>query len=151
MIQSICGADCEQCGFGKNIGCKGCTPTNGCPFGTKCFIAEYIRLGGMEGYRLLVEQLTNELNGLGIPGMPTIHELFPINGTFVNLAYPMPSGKSVKLLDDTAIYLGNQVECMFNDGSLNKYFGLVAGLNFLLVSEYGENCTDPQIVVYQQR
>lgn len=60
-------------------------------------------------------------------------------------------GKTVKLLDDNDIYLGNQVECGFNDGELIKCFGLVAGLDFILVSEYGENCSSLEIIVYKKR
>ena len=63
----------------------------------------------------------------------------------------MPNGNNVKLLDDKNIYLCNQVECEFNDGELIRCFGLVADMNFLLVSEYGANCSDPQIVVLKKR
>lgn len=151
MKKSICGADCDGCGYGKNCGCVGCTESVGCPFGKKCFVAQYINMSGEAGYALFKEKLAEEFNELNIPGMPKIHELYPLNGNFVNLPYIMPSGESVKLLDDRAIYLGNQVECEFNDGSLMRCFGLVAGMDFLLVSEYGENCTDPEIVVYKKR
>lgn len=150
-MKSICGADCENCGYGKNSGCKGCENTNGCPFGKQCFIASYIKLSGMENYMAFQNQLIEEFNSLNIDGMPKISQLFPLNGAFVNLAYPMPNGKHVKLLDDNEIYLGNQVECEFNDGSIVKCFGLVAGMDFLLVCEYGENCTDPEIIVYKKR
>ena len=151
MRQSICGVDCNNCGYGKAKGCMGCADSNGCPFDKKCFIAQYINTGGVDGYHLFKEKLVEEFNSLNIPGMPKIHELFPLNGAFVNLAYPMPSGKAVKLLDDKEIYLGNQVESEFNDGELIKCYGLVAGMDFLLVSEYGANCTEPEIVVYKKR
>lgn len=151
MQKSICGADCENCGFGKNNGCAGCTESNGCPFGKKCFIAQYINMGGEDSYNLFKENLIEEFNALNIPGMPKIHELFALNGAYVNLAYPMPNGNTVKLLDDKQIYLGNQVECEFNDGELARCYGLVAGLDFLLVCEYGANCTDPEIIVYKKR
>lgn len=151
MKKSICGADCDNCGYGKNSGCKGCVESQGCPFGKKCFIAQYINTGGSDSYNLFKENLIEEFNSLNIPGMPKINELFPLNGSFVNLAYPMPSGNTVKLLDDKEIYLGNQVECEFNDGELIKCYGLVAGMDFLLVSEYGANCTDPEIIVYKKR
>ena len=75
-----------------------CITIIGIPFGKQCFIAEYIRLGGQENYRLLQETLIDELNALQVPGMPKIHELFALCGAFVNLAYPMPGGDSVKLL-----------------------------------------------------
>lgn len=92
-----------------------------------------------------------EFNELNIDGMPEITERYALNGAFVNLAYDMPSGHKIKLLDDKGIYLGTQVECEFNDGSEIKCFGLVAGIDFLLVSEYGANCTNPQLVVFAKR
>lgn len=88
---------------------------------------------------------------MNIEGMPKIEELYALNGYYVNLAYPMPNGFEVKILDDSEIYLGTQVECEFNDGSLIKCFGLVAGMDFLLVSEYGINCSDPKIVLFKRR
>ena len=151
MKKAICGADCTRCDYGKTGGCKGCLESKGCPFGKQCFIAEYIRLGGQDSYRLWQEKLIEEVNALQIPGMPKIHELFALCGAFVNLAYPMPNKKAVKLLDDNEIYLGNQVECEFNDGELIKCYGLVAGLDFILVCEYGENCSSPEIIVFKSR
>ena len=148
---SICGADCGNCGYGKSNNCKGCVESKGCPFGKRCFVATYIQTGGKENYNLFKKQLIAEFNSLDIDGMSKIDELFPLNGAFVNLAYPMPNGKTVKLLDDKEIYLGNQVESEFNDGSVQKCFGLVAGMDFLLVCEYGVNCTDPEIVVFKKR
>ena len=63
----------------------------------------------------------------------------------------MPNGNTVKLLDDDAIYLGNQVECEFNNDDDVRCFGLVAGMDFLLVCEYGKNCTNPELIVYKKR
>jgi len=83
--------------------------------------------------------------------MPKIDELYAINGSYVNLAYPMPNGYEMKLLDDKEVYLCNQVACEFNDDEMIKYFGLVAGMDFLLVAAYGENCTAPELIVYQKR
>lgn len=45
-MKSICGTDCNNCGYGKNKQCKGCTALNSCSFGKKCFIASYIQMGG---------------------------------------------------------------------------------------------------------
>lgn len=149
MKKSICGADCTSCEFGKNNACKGCEKSKGCPFGKQCFIAKQINKGGMEGYKRLKEKLIEEFNALNVCGMPKIKELYPLNGAFVNLEYPIPSGKTVKLLDNEAIYLGNQVECELSDKE--KCYGLVSGMDFLLVCEYGENGTEPEIVVYKKR
>lgn len=32
-MESICGADCSNCDYGKNNNCKGCKTTGECPFG----------------------------------------------------------------------------------------------------------------------
>lgn len=151
MKKSICGADCDNCGYGKNNKCSGCAESKGCPFGKRCFIADYIKTGGEKRYNSFVEELIGEFNSLNIPGMPQVPELYPLNGAYVNLEYPMPNGKTVKLLDDREIYLGNQLESEFNDGSVIRCFGLIAGMDFLLVCEYGENCSDPEIIVYKKR
>lgn len=150
-MKSICGADCTNCGYGKMHHCKGCEKSGGCPFGKQCFIYKYIKTGGQENFEIIKKQIMDEFNSLNIPGMPIIDELYAMNGAYVNLAYPMPSGYEVKLLDDNQIYLCNQVECEFNDGELIKCYGLVAGMDFLLVSEYGENCADPEIIIYKKR
>lgn len=150
-MESICGADCNNCGYGKKQNCKGCKATGGCPFGKKCFVAKYILTGGKESFEELKTQLINEINDLKIPGMPKINELNALNGSFVNLNYPLPNGENARLLDDNDIYLGNQVECEFNDGELIRCFGVIANMSFILVSEYGPNGDNPEIVIYKKR
>lgn len=150
-MDSICGADCDNCGYGKSNNCKGCKNTNGCPFGKQCFIAKYILIGGKDNYELFKKQLVDEINELHIPGMPIIDDLNPLNGTFVNLKYPMPNGKFVQLLDNNEIYLGNQVESDFNDGEILRCFGVLANMDFVLVSEYGPNGDNPEIIIYKKR
>ena len=151
MCESFCGAECDLCDYGKNNGCKGCIASNGCPAGKPCFIFNYIKTSGMHSYVAFEEQLISEFNSLGVPGMPEIHNLYAMNGEYVNLAYPMPNGYELKLLDDKEVYLCNQVQCEFNDGELMRCFGLVAGMDFLLVAEYGENCSNPELIVYKKR
>lgn len=150
-MNSYCGANCPECGYGKKAGCHGCVSSGGCPFGEQCFIAKYIRIGGTAEYERFVRQTADEFNALNIPGMPKVTELFPVNGTYVNLAYPLPNKNTVKLLSDSGIYLGNQVECEFSDGEARRCFGLVADMNFLLVAEYGENGYNPELLVYKKR
>jgi len=150
-MEAICGADCNNCGFGKNNNCKGCKATSGCPFGKQCFIAKYILTGGKEKYEAFKLQLINEINSLDIPGMPKINDLNPLNGCFVNLSYPMPNGENIKLLDNNDIYLGNQVESEFNDREIIRCFGILANMNFILVSEYGANGDNPEIIIYKKR
>lgn len=150
-MESICGTDCNNCGYGKNNNCKGCSYTKGCPFGKQCFVANYISTGGKENYELFKKELINEINDLNIPGMPKINNLNPLIGAFANLNYPLPNGNSIEILDNDEIYLGNQVESEFNDGELIRCFGILANMNFILVSEYGPNGDNPEIVIYKKR
>ena len=66
-------------------------------------------------------------------------------GSFVNLAYSLPSGETVKFLDDNATYLGSQLE------GETKCYGIVANMDFLLVCSYEENGENPELVVYKKR
>ena len=150
-MESICGADCSNCEYGKINKCKGCKNTNGCPFGNQCFVAKYILTGGKENYELFKKQLVEEINSLEIPGMSKIDDLNPLNGSFVNLEYMLPNGEYVKLLNDNDIYLGNQVESEFNNGEIIRCFGILANMDFILVSEYGANGDNPELILYKKR
>lgn len=148
MKDSICGANCAECPS-KEI-CCGCAETGGCPLGKQCFVAKYILLGGMENYRSFKQGLIDEINALHIDKMETVAELYPLLGSFVNLGYTLPCGKTVKFLDDNEIYLGAQAKNMFDDGQ-NPCFGIVARENFILVCTYSVNGTEPELVLYKQR
>ena len=150
-MESICGAKCDGCEMLKNNKCNGCAATSGCPFGKKCFIAKYIEIGGKQNFESLKKKLVEELNDLEVDGLQKIQDLYPLNGAFVNLEYTLPNGEKVKLLRDDEIYLGNQVECEFNDSELKKCFGVVANTSFLLVCEYEEDGRNPEIVIYKRR
>ncbi|MBR3511627.1 MAG: DUF3795 domain-containing protein [Clostridia bacterium] len=150
-MESICGANCENCGYGKNNNCKGCKATGGCPFGRQCFIAKYILTGGKESYEAFKKQLIDEINNINIEGMPKISDLTALNGSFVNLSYPMPNGENVKLLIDNDTYLGTQVECEFNTEDNIRCFGVVANMDFILISEYGPNGDNPELIIYKKR
>ena len=150
-MKSICGADCNNCEYGKNKGCKGCTNTNGCPFGKQCFVAKYILTGGKENYELFKNQLIDEINEIAISGMPKIKELVPLNGSFVNLSYTLPNGNSASFLENDEIYLGTQVESEFNDGNIIRCFGVLANMDFILISEYGPNGENPELIIYKKR
>lgn len=148
MSQSICGANCAECPSHNE--CKGCAETGGCPYGKQCYIAKYILTGGMENYQIFKQKLIDEINGLRIEGMERVAELCPLVGHFVNLAYPLPNGTSVRFLKDDEMYLGAQVGSLF-DESGKTCFGVIAREDFILVCTYGENCTNPELVLYQHR
>ena len=138
-MKSLCGADCANCQW--NSSCPGCSDE-------KCFIAKYIKKNGKEAYEEFKRTVIDEINSLNIPGMPKINELYALVGRYVNLEYPLPCGGTVKFLDDNSMYLGNQAECTHKE---SRCYGMVACPEFLLVCEYGENCADPEIVLFKRR
>ena len=66
----------------------------------------------------------------------------------MNLAYRLPSGEHVKFLDDQKTYLGNQLE---SDLGGDRCFGVLAGMDFILVCTYGAEGSDPELVLYKKR
>ena len=93
----------------------------------------------------LKQQLIEEINALGIKDMPRIDNLFVLHGSFVNVVYPI-NGNMVKLLDDSANYWGTQVEK--GDG---RCYGIACDEHHILVSEYGKNGEDAEIVSLKRR
>lgn len=96
----------------------------------------------------LKETLIQEVNDLHIKGMPKLTKLIALVGQYVNLEYPLPSGISAKFLDDGTTYLGNQLESESEDG---RYFGVIANSDFILISTYGDDLADPELVLYKKR
>ena len=94
------------------------------------------------------QQLIGEINDLHIEGMPKVEKLNALVGAYVNLAYPLPSGASVKFLDDGTTYLGTQLEPEFGG---ERCFGVLASMDFILVATYGKDGVDPELVLYQKR
>jgi len=69
-------------------------------------------------------------------------------GSYVNLEYRLPNGTTVKFLDDNVTYLGNQLECEFGG---DRCFGVIVNMDFILIATYGENSSDPELVMYKKR
>ncbi|HBL40718.1 MAG TPA: hypothetical protein DDY98_03770 [Ruminococcaceae bacterium] len=146
-MESICGVECCECNFKAQ--CKGCTATNGKPFGGACVAAEQILKGGKESFEAFKKQIIDELNDLNIENMPKITSLVSLCGFFVNLTYPLPNGTECSFLDDKNIYLGAQVES--EEKNEQRCFGVVADKDFLLVCRYGENGSNPELICYRKR
>lgn len=108
----------------------------------------YENLAGADQFGEFKRQLMDEINALHIEGMPKVEALNALVGGYVNLDYRLPNGKTVKFLDDRATYLGNQLECEFGG---DRCFGVVANMEFILVSTYAENGKDPELVIYKKR
>ena len=99
-------------------------------------------------FEAIKQQLIGKINALEIEGMPPVQSLNALVGSYVNLAYPLPSGLSVKFLDDQTTYLGNQLESRFGDG---RCFGVLANMDFILISTYEKDGADPELVLYKKR
>lgn len=65
----------------------------------------------------------------------------------MNLEYRLPNGEKVKFLDDRKTYLGNQLECEFGG---DRYFGVLADMDFILISTYEAQGKDPELIIYKK-
>lgn len=109
---------------------------------------KYKELGGDGAFDEFKKQLISEINSLNVGGMPKVEKLNALVGSYVNLAYRLPNGNTVKFLDDNATYLGNQLECEFGG---ERCFGVLANMDFILVCTYGKDGADPELVIYKKR
>ncbi|MDO5475619.1 MAG: zinc ribbon domain-containing protein [Eubacteriales bacterium] len=94
------------------------------------------------------KQLIEEINALNIEGMPKLQALNALVGQFVNLEYRLPNGSKVKFLDDQTTYLGNQLESEIAEGLC---FGVLANMDFILISTYEKDGTNPELILYKKR
>ena len=93
------------------------------------------------------QKLIEEVNALNIKDMPTSDNHFVPQGSFINQEYKI-NGNNIKFLDDNASYWGNQVEKQNAEG---RCFGIACDERYILVSEYGKNGADAEIVVFKRR
>ena len=108
----------------------------------------YAELSDNGQFEAFKQQLIEEINALGIEGMPKLEKLNALVGSYVNLEYRLPSGLSVKFLNDQTTYLGNQLESEFGGG---RCFGVLANMDFILICTYAEGGADPELVLYKKR
>ena len=108
----------------------------------------YDELSDNGEFEAFKKQLIQEMNDLHIEGMPEVEKLNALVGKDVNLEYSLPNGKCVKFLDDGTTYLGNQLECEFGG---DRYFGVLAGMDFIMVCTYDEGGENPELVLYKKR
>ena len=94
------------------------------------------------------KKLIQEINDLNVEGMPKVESLNALVGSYVNLEYPLPSGAKVKFLNDQTTYLGNQLESELGG---DRCFGVLAGMDFILVCTYEAEGKNPELVLYKAR
>lgn len=108
----------------------------------------YKNLDGVDKFEEFKKQLMDEINALQVEGLPKVEKLNALVGGYINLEYRLPNGQYVKFLADGATYLGNQLECEFGG---DRCFGIVANMEFILISSYEENGENPELIVYKKR
>ena len=94
------------------------------------------------------KKLIDEINALRIDGMPCVKKLNALVGRDVNLPYRLPNGTTVTFLDDDTTYLGTQLA---SESGGERFFGVLAGRDFILVATYGPDAADPELVLYKKR
>lgn len=108
----------------------------------------YEELSDNGQFEAFKEKLIEEINALHIEGMPKVESLNALVGKYVNLEYQLPGGIKVKFLDDRTTYLGNQLESEIKEGLC---FGVLANMDFILVSTYEKDGENPELLLYRKR
>jgi hypothetical protein len=80
--------------------------------------------------------------------MPRLDRLNALVGKYVDLEYRLPNGMKARFLDEGTTYLGNQLESEFGG---DRCFGVLACMDFILVSSYGPGGSDPELLIYKKR
>ena len=151
LICQCCGMPLEDSTTSREIGgdfnedyCKWCYADG---VYTLDIWKRYAEIGGKEKLEEFKAQLISELNQLlQIECLPKVKNLNVLPGEFVNLEYTLPGGYKTRFLNDNATYLGTQLE-----GEADLCYGIVAGLDFLLVCSYEENGENPELLIYKKR
>ncbi len=108
----------------------------------------YEQLSDGGQFEAFKKQLIDEINSLGIEGMPRLDRLNALVGKYVDLEYRLPNGMKARFLDEGTTYLGNQLESEFGG---DRCFGVLACMDFILVSSYGPGGSDPELLIYKKR
>ena len=108
----------------------------------------YEELSDNGEFEAFKKQLIREINDLHVEGLPKVKSLNALVGSYVNLAYRLPSGIEVKFLNDQATYLGNQLESELGGG---RCFGVLANMDFILICTYEAEGANPELVLYKKR
>ena len=95
----------------------------------------------------LKQKFIDEINALNIPDMPVIDNLFVLQGSFINLEYKM-NGNTFSVLDKEKSYWGTQVEKKNSNG---RCYGIACDEKYILISEYGKDGADAEIVMLKRR
>ena len=108
----------------------------------------YEELSDNGQFEAFKKQVMQEINDLHIEGLPEVKKLHALVGEYVNLEYGLPNGRKVKFLEDQKTYLGNQLESEFGG---ERCFGILADMDFIMISTYEAGGENPELVLYKKR
>lgn len=145
-MQTICGMDCCcECQL-HGAACAGCQETSGHPCGGSCVAAELFQRGGAPAFLQARQQLINECNALGLPGLQ-VSDMHLMMGQLVDLTYPLPNGTSANLLRPNRVYFVNQLP----SPDSGRCYGIAADETMLLVCTYGAEGREPELLLFKRR
>lgn len=109
-------------------------------------IDDYVKMGGKDQFEAFKRQLILEINDLlDIHELPHVKQLNILPGSYVNLEYQLPNGKTVTFLNDDETYLGSELE-----GEI-VCVGIVANMNFIIICTYELDGANPELIIYKKR
>jgi len=92
------------------------------------------------------QKLLTEIKKSGIKEFENLNTLNLLDGSYLNLEVRLPSGQSVKLLDDHKKYYANQIDIADSD----KCYGVACDENFIVVYKYGCEGKDAEFVLLRR-
>ena len=86
-------------------------------------------------------------NGGTVPNTETLKLLSKELNVTIN-TLPLPSGASVKFLNDQTTYLGNQLESEIGG---DRCFDIPANIDFIVACTYEAEDANPELLLYNKR
>lgn len=144
MTSTLCGQNwCDPCE--KKSECGGCEACGASPCGGHCLAADLVRNGGRDELQAQKASLIAEINALGFEDLQ-LDDLYCLSGFIGNLTYSL-FGKSIQFLNDNDVYFGAQVV----RPNHARCYGIMADSQHILICEYGENGSDPKLLLLKNR
>ena len=93
-----------------------------------------------------MEKLLEQINLLGIEGMPKVNKLYGHKGEFVNILCKLPNGKFDKILDDKKMYYTAELP----KPNSERCFGVVTDKVQLAIFEYSKDGADAELIIWKR-
>lgn len=88
--------------------------------------------------------ILKKLHTVGIEELTKINSLNKFSGDYINLECKLPNGKTDRILDDSKVYLANQIDKINSD----RCYGIAADENQIAIYEYGCEGRDAELIMW---